>query len=104
MDNGAIPAGIVSVAGTHSINAPVSVDAQGIAVDVAAAGVVQVREVELVDLLVAHQLQQGRQVVRVHRRHREAQARGSVGLEDPRLAALHADGLHVGEQGLPVFE
>ena len=44
------------------------------AVDVAAAGIVQVREIELVDLLIAHQLQQRGQVVRVQRRHREAQA------------------------------
>ena len=45
-----------------------------IAVDVAAPGVVQVREVELVRPFVLHQLQQVGQVVRVHGRHGEAQA------------------------------
>ncbi len=44
------------------------------AVDVAAAGVVQVREIELVRALLAHQRQQGLQVVRVAGRHGVTQA------------------------------
>jgi autotransporter-associated beta strand protein len=35
LDNGSAPAGIVSVAGAHFINAPVTADAEGFAVDVA---------------------------------------------------------------------
>jgi len=42
-------------------------------VDVAAAGIVQVREVELVHLFLAHQVEQRFEVVRVERRHGVAQ-------------------------------
>ena len=54
-------------------------------VDVAAPGVVEVREVELLRALFAHQRQQCGQVVRVHGRHGEAQAH----LHAPRAQEAH---------------
>lgn len=42
LDNGAAPAGIVSMFGDHVINAPVAVDAQGVAIDVAGTGTLSI--------------------------------------------------------------